>query len=100
HGATAIFDGADAIMLSAETATGRFPVETVSVMARIAERAERALLQSPARQRAGSARAGLCEGPPRTRARGPRGALRVPGGDLAGRLPRRARAARQVHRGL
>ena len=41
--ATAIFDGADAIMLSAETATGRFPVEAVEVMARIAERAERAV---------------------------------------------------------
>src|SRR6266852_2257625 len=40
--ATAIFDGADAIMLSAETATGRYPVEAVVVMARIAERAERA----------------------------------------------------------
>jgi pyruvate kinase len=40
--ATAIFDGADAIMLSAETATGRFPVETVETMARIAQRAERA----------------------------------------------------------
>ena len=40
--ATAIFDGADAIMLSAETATGQFPVETVQMMARIAERAERA----------------------------------------------------------
>jgi pyruvate kinase len=39
--ATAIFDGADAIMLSAETATGRYPVETVQMMARIAERAER-----------------------------------------------------------
>ena len=42
--ATAIFDGADAIMLSAETATGQHPVETVEVMARIAERAERAML--------------------------------------------------------
>jgi pyruvate kinase len=40
--ATAIFDGADAIMLSAETATGRYPVESVQMMARIAERAEHA----------------------------------------------------------
>ena len=41
--ATAIFDGADAMMLSAETATGRYPVETVEVMARIAERAEQVM---------------------------------------------------------
>ena len=39
---TAIFDGADAIMLSAETAAGRYPVEAVEVMARVAERAEEA----------------------------------------------------------
>ncbi len=55
--ATAIFDGADATMLSAETATGRFPTETVTVMARIAERAERALSKNPADQRRGTPRA-------------------------------------------
>src|SRR5437867_9059781 len=44
---TAIFDGADAIMLSAETATGRYPAEAVAVMARVAERAERAVIGVP-----------------------------------------------------
>lgn len=43
--ATAIFDGADAVMLSAETATGAHPVEAVELMARIAERAERSVPQ-------------------------------------------------------
>ena len=38
--ATAIFDGADAIMLSAETAIGQYAVEAVEVMSRIAQRAE------------------------------------------------------------
>ena len=41
---TAIFDGADAIMLSAETASGKYPAEAVEVMARIAERAEEVTL--------------------------------------------------------
>lgn len=38
--ANAIFDGSDALMLSAETAVGRFPVESVRMMARIIEAAE------------------------------------------------------------
>lgn len=41
--ANAIFDGTDAIMLSGETAAGRYPVESVQTMARIAEKAESAL---------------------------------------------------------
>lgn len=39
--ANAILDGTDAVMLSAETATGKYPVESVAMMARIAEAAER-----------------------------------------------------------
>ena len=47
----AIFDGADAIMLSAETATGGYPAEAVQVMARVAERAERAALSGTVERR-------------------------------------------------
>lgn len=39
--ATAIYEGADAVMLSAESAAGKFPVEAVSTMNRIGEEVER-----------------------------------------------------------
>lgn len=41
--ANAIFDGTDAIMLSGETASGKYPIESVVTMARIALRTEEAL---------------------------------------------------------
>ncbi len=39
--ATAVYDGADAVMLSAESAAGSYPREAVSMMNRIIERVER-----------------------------------------------------------
>ncbi len=41
--ANAIFDGTDAIMLSAETSVGKYPIPAVTIMARIAEETENKL---------------------------------------------------------
>jgi pyruvate kinase len=49
--ANAIFDGSDAVMLSAETATGRYPREAVAMMARIVVEAERNMRGFPRRRR-------------------------------------------------
>lgn len=42
--ANAIFDGTDAVMLSGETAVGRYPVESVEMMARIIDVAESSII--------------------------------------------------------
>lgn len=49
--ANAILDGTDALMLSAETASGSYPVEAVETMARIAAHTENHMDNSPTRRR-------------------------------------------------
>ena len=48
--ANAIFDGTDAVMLSAETASGKYPVESIQMMDRIAREAEQHFLEWGAHQ--------------------------------------------------
>ncbi|MCP4425875.1 MAG: pyruvate kinase [Chloroflexi bacterium] len=62
--ANAILDGTDAVMLSNETATGKFPVEAVQMMCNIAEIAEREFpydLWRQRRQRTQNGSAGIAE---------------------------------------
>jgi len=48
---SAILDGTDAVMLSAETAAGAHPIDACAVMARIAYRSDEAMATSPAAER-------------------------------------------------
>jgi pyruvate kinase len=49
--ANAVFDGTSAVMLSAETSTGRYPVETVQMMDRIVREAETHIRTQPPKRR-------------------------------------------------
>ena len=52
--ANAIYDGTDAVMLSAETAAGKYPVEAVAMMAKIIVETEKQMRLEPRQTRSGS----------------------------------------------
>src|SRR5204862_5373005 len=59
--ANAVFDGTDAVMLSAETATGLYPRQAVAMMSKIVIEAESSMLDSPPPRRRERRRLSIAE---------------------------------------